>query len=149
MIRTLINPLGHRWFPAALWALATTLVLGCESKPSFVLDSDLPAPGDASGRVTSGIERRGSELIGVRTVFAEEVRDPTVALDSLRRRFVEGGWTVESSGATGSTSTAVFRKGDRRCRVRVVRNDLDPGMSRIAYLLDTIEADPAPADADG
>ena len=114
MIRNSINPIGHRWFLAAVCTLATTLVLGCESKPSFVLDSDLPAPGDASGRVTSGIERRGSELIGVRTVFAEEVRDPAATLESLRRRFVAGGWTVESSGATGSTSTAIFRKGDRR-----------------------------------
>ena len=149
MSRITPNPIIHRGVRAALWVVATTLVLGCESKPSFVLDSDVPAPGDASGRATSGIERRGSELIGVRTVFADEVRDPAVTLESLRRRFVAGGWTVESSGATGSTSTAVFRKGDRRCRVRVVRNDLDPGMSRIAYLLDTTEADPAPADADG
>lgn len=128
---------------------APLLLGGCASEPSFVLDSDLPAPDDASGRATSGIERRGSELVGVRTVFADEVRDPEATLETLRRRFVAGGWTVESSGATGSTSTAIFRKADRRCRVRIVRNDLDPGMSRIAYLLDTVPTDAASSDADG
>jgi hypothetical protein len=124
--------------------LVLVLATGCESKPSFVLDSDVPAPQDASGRATTGIKRRGAELIGVETVFAETVDDPQVTLDTLRARFVVGGWTVETAGATGSTATAVFRKADRRCRVRVVRNDLDPAMSRIAYRLDTVaaEADP-------
>lgn len=129
--------------------VAVALVGGCAPKPSFVLDSDIPAPAGASGRATSGIDRRGAELIGVRTVFADEVRDPVATLDGLRNRFVAGGWSVESQGATGSTATAVFRKGDRRCRVRVVRNDLDPAMSRIAYRLDTVDADAASPDADG
>jgi hypothetical protein len=124
--------------------IAILLVAGCGPKPAFVLDSDVPAPQDASGRATSGIKRRGTELIGVETVFADEVVDPQASLATLQRRFVTGGWTVETDGATGSTATAVFRKGDRRCRVRVVRNDLDPAMSRIAYRLDTVadEADP-------
>jgi hypothetical protein len=123
--------------------IAILLIAGCGPKPAFVLDSDVPAPQDASGRATSGIQRRGSELIGVETVFADDVVDPQAALATLRGRFITGGWTVEADGATGSTATAVFRKGDRRCRVRVVRNDLDPAMSRIAYRLDTVadEAD--------
>lgn len=128
---------------------AMLLVAGCGAKPSFVLDSDVPAPDGASGRATSGIDRRGAELIGVRTVFADEVRDPVATLDGLRSRFVAGGWTVESRGATGSTATAVFRKGDRRCRVRVIRNDLDPAMSRIAYRLDTVDVAAASPDVDG
>jgi hypothetical protein len=125
--------------------LAALLAAGCGPKPAFVLDSDIPAPQDASGRATSGIERRGAELIGVETVFADEIVDPQAALATLRGRFVAGGWTVETIGATGSTATAIFVKDDRRCRVRVVRNDLDPAMSRIAYRLDTVadEVDPS------
>lgn len=130
----------------------TVLLAGCAAKPTFVLDSDVPAPEGASGRATSGIERRGTELVGVRTVFADEVRDPSATLDGLRTRFIAGGWTVETSGATGSTATAIFRDGDRRCRVHVVRNDLDPAMSRIAYRLDTVgtdDEDAGSAAADG
>ncbi len=111
---------------------------GCGPEPTFVLDSDVPAPQGASGRATSGIQRRGAELIGVETVFADDVNDPQAALATLSRRFLAGGWTIETEEATGSTATAVFRQGDRRCRVRVVRNDLDPAMSRIAYRLDTV-----------
>ena len=136
----------HRVHPVrrALALIAAATVCGCGPKPAFVLDSDVPAPQDASGRATGGIKRRGAELVGVETVFADEIVDPQASLATLQARFVAGGWTVETVGATGSTATAVFAKGDRRCRVRVVRNDLDPAMSRIAYRLDTVadEADP-------
>ena len=133
---------------AVAFALVTTLtLLGCGPEPAFVLDSDVPAPQDASGRATSGIERRGPVLVGVDTVFADEVDDPAATLRTLRARFVAGGWRVATDGATGSTATAVFRKGDRRCRVRVVRNDLDPAMSRIAYRLDTVTDEADPTDA--
>jgi hypothetical protein len=124
----------------------TAVVCGCGPEPAFVLDSDVPAPQDASGRATGGIKRRGSELVGVETVFADEVTDPQSALEVLRGRFVASGWSVEHAGATGSTATAVFMKGDRRCRVRVVRNDLDPAMSRIAYRLDTVDHEADPTD---
>lgn len=117
---------------------AHAMLSGCGPEPAFVLDSDVPAPQDASGRATTGISRRGAELIGVETVFADAVEDPQASLDLLRTRFLAGGWSIDTAGATGSTATAVFRKDDRRCRVRVVRNDLDPAMSRIAYRLDTI-----------
>jgi hypothetical protein len=150
MTRVLRSRLPHRVLrPIGVFTVMTSALIlaGCGPKPSFVLDSDVPAPQDASGRATSGIQRRGDELVGVETVFADDVDDPQAALATLRDRFIAGGWTMATGGATGSTATAVFRKGDRRCRVRVVRNDLDPAMSRIAYRLDTVDDEADPKDA--
>lgn len=123
--------------------LAIALSGGCSSKESFLLDSDVPIPNDSSGRATFGIKRTDGLLTGVDTVFATTIDDPGGSIDSLAGRFKLSGWQLESKGQTFSTATAVFAKTDRRCRVRVVRNELDPDMSRIAYNVWTVTADQA------
>ncbi len=117
---------------ALLWGLATT---GCGSETTFLLDSDIPIPPDSAGRATTGIERRNGVLVNVDTVFSEKVDDPTTTLRSLERRFAETGWSVDRRGSTGSTAVVYFVKDDRSCSVRVIRNELDPAMGRVAYRL--------------
>lgn len=119
---------------------------GCASKLQYVLNSDIPAPSEVSGQATTGIERREGVLIGLETVFSEKVDDPSKTSDRLIREFAKTGWAVERRGATPSTSTVVFRKGDRRCRVHVVRNEVDPAMGRIGYALDVVSATTVSAD---
>lgn len=118
--------------------LAIALLGGCRSEQAFLLDSDVPIPEDSSGRATFGIKRTDGLLTGVDTVFATKVDDPGGRIDVLGTRFAASGWTLESKGETFSTATAVFAKSDRRCRVRAVRNELDPDMSRIAYNVWTV-----------
>ena len=133
----------------AIGLLASIAIGGCAKDPLFVLDSDIPAPYGAEGRATSGIERRDGVLVGVDSVFGSKVDDPVGTIDALVPRFTAVGWVVGRRGSTDSTATVVFAKGDRRCRVRVVRNELDPAMSRIAYRLDQVRPDEtsSPAEA--
>lgn len=114
---------------------------GCSSKEAFLLDSDIPIPEDSSGRATFGIKRADGLLTGVDTVFATTIDDPGATVDALAVRFENSGWSLDSRGQTFSTATVVFAMGDRRCRVRVVRNELDPDMSRIAYNVWTVAAE--------
>ena len=123
--------------------LAIALGGGCTSKESFLLDSDVPIPSDSSGQATFGIKRSDGLLTGVDTVFAMTIDNPGGSIDTLAARFNTSGWQLESSGQTFSTATAVFAKTNRRCRVRVVRNELDPDMSRIAYNVWTVGGDQA------
>ena len=128
--------------------LASALLGGCGGKQDFLLDSDVPIPSESAGRATSGIERRDGLLTGIDTVFVIEVNDPQVRLDDLASRFSASGWSIESRGSSVSTASIVFVSGDRRCRVRIVRNELDPAMSRIAYRVWTVadeKADPETA----
>lgn len=117
---------------ALLSCLATT---GCGSEKTFLLDSDIPIPPDSAGRATTGIERRNGVLVNVDTVFSEKVDDPTTTLRFLERRFAETGWSIDRRGSTGSTAVVYFVKDDRSCSVRVIRNELDPAMGRVAYRL--------------
>lgn len=119
--------------------LATALLGACGGKQEFLLDSDVPIPADSAGRATSGIERRDGVLTGVDTVFVIEVDDPQARLDALATRFSASGWSNESRGSSASTASIVFANDDRRCRVRIVRNELDPAMSRIAYRVWTVD----------
>ena len=129
--------------------LAMVLIGGCGTKEAFLLDSDIPIPNDSSGRATSGIERADGILTGVDTVFATNIADPGGRIDALAARFKVSGWEIESRGGTYSTATVVFAKTNRRCRVRIVRNELDPDMSRIAYNVWTVAGDAESRKVDG
>ncbi|RPG16445.1 MAG: hypothetical protein CBB69_008425 [Phycisphaera sp. TMED9] len=126
------------------------LLAGCATEDAFVLDSDLPVPSDTVARVTTDVERDGGRLVRVNTVFAGTVDDPTRRLESIETRFKTGGWVSQGTTATGSTAVCFFTKNGRSCQVRVVRNELDPAMSRIAYRLVPVAperdgtADPGP-----
>ena len=122
------------------------ILAGCGSTPQYVLGSDIPAPSGVSGKATTGIERRDGILVGLETVFSDKVNDPSITADRLVREFARTGWSVERRGATPSTATVVFRKSDRRCRVHIVRNEVDPSMGRIGYVLDLIPAKTAAVD---
>lgn len=126
--------------PLRAWILLPAMFLaGCGSTESFLLDSDVPIPQESAGRATSGIERTSGLLTGVDTVFATKVEDPVSRIDVLAARFRTSGWTIESRSSTASTATAIFMKVDRRCRVRILRNELDPSMSRVAYNIWTVD----------
>lgn len=136
-----------RTIPRSLCAIALAAVAGCTSKVQYVLGSDIPAPSEVSGQATTGIERREGVLVGIETVFSDKVDDPSKTADRLVGEFARTGWSVERRGATPSTATVVFRKDDRRCRVHVVRNEVDPAMGRIGYVLHL--ADTKTVSADG
>ncbi|MDG1360341.1 MAG: hypothetical protein P8P71_07860 [Phycisphaerales bacterium] len=121
--------------PRLLASLILAMVAGCASEPRFLLDSDVPAPEDALARATSDVARKSGELVRVNSVFATEVDDPSGRLEELEKAFITSGWASSGITATGSTAVCFYTKSGRRCQVRVVRNELDPAMSRISYHL--------------
>ena len=121
--------------PHLLASLLLAMVAGCSSESRFLLDSDVPAPADALARATSDVERKSGRLVRVNSVFATKVDDPSRRLDGIEKAFVSSGWKSSGLAATGSTAVCFFTKSGRRCQVRVVRNELDPAMSRISYHL--------------
>jgi hypothetical protein len=127
--------------PALLASLILAMVAGCSSESRFLLDSDVPAPDEALARATSNVERESGELVRVKSVFATKVDDPSRRLDGLEKAFTSNGWVSTGITATGSTAVCFFTKSGRRCQVRVVRNQLDPAMSRISY--DLVPSDAA------
>ena len=120
--------------------LAIMLLVSCTSKQEFLLDSDVPAPAGMDNRETSGISRKQDLLIGIDSVFAGRVIDARASLDALKVRFTQNGWVLDRSSGNTVLATGVFEKTDRRCRVRVLKNELDPAMSRISYLVSEITA---------
>ena len=116
-------------------SLVLAMVAGCSSESRFLLDSDVPAPADALARATSDVERKSGELVRVKSVFATKVDDPARRLGMIETAFISSGWASAGITATGSTAVCFFTKSGRRCQVRVVRNELDPAMSRISYHL--------------
>ncbi len=138
MNRTLprIRPLRPRLLASLVFAAA----VGCSTEPRYLLDSDVPAPEDALARATSDVERKSGELVRVNSVFATKVDDPSRRLGGLEKTFTANGWASGGITATGSTAVCFFTKPGRRCQVRIVRNELDPAMSRISYHL--VPSDP-------
>ncbi len=116
-------------------SMILTMLVGCSTEQRFLLDSDLPVPEDSVARVTSDVERKAGELVRVNSVFATTVDDPSRRLEGIERVFVFNGWRSSGTTATQSTAACVFTKPGRRCQVRVVRNEIDPDMSRISYHL--------------
>ncbi|MAB71271.1 MAG: hypothetical protein CMJ54_02060 [Planctomycetaceae bacterium] len=121
--------------PRLLASLVFAAAVGCSTEPRYLLDSDVPAPADALARATSDVERKSGELVRVKSVFATKVDDPSRRLGVIERAFTSSGWASAGVTATGSTAVCFFTKPGRRCQVRVVRNELDPAMSRISYHL--------------
>ena len=116
------------------------LLVSCSTKQEFLLDSDVPAPSGMDNRETSGITRKQDLLIGIDSVFAGRVIDASSSLDGLKVRFSRNGWVLVRSSGDTVLATGIFEKTDRRCRVRVMKNELDPAMSRISYLVSEITA---------
>ena len=124
----------------AIAMLAFGLLLSCSVKQDFLLDSDVPAPSGMSNRETSGITRKQDLLIGIDSVFSGWVVDANASLDALKVRFSRNGWTLSQASGNTVLATGIFEKTGRRCRVRVMKNELDPAMSRMSYFVSEITA---------
>ena len=124
---------------SGLVILATMVIgmvlVGCSSTPSYLLDSDIPAPSGFEGRSLSGVKRANDLVVGAQSIYAGAVIDAESSLAEVEKRFHASGWQVERSSGDQVVATAIFAKEDRRCRVRVTKNELDPEMSRISYVV--------------
>ena len=111
------------------------ILAGCSAKPKMLLDSDVPAPPDMDNRLTDDIRRRGGELVSAKAVYAGMIVDASGRLAEISNRFRDSGWMISRSSGDGVSAVGIYAKGDRRCRVRVSKNELAPSMSRTSYFI--------------
>ena len=111
------------------------LLAGCSAKPKMLLDSDVPAPPEMDNRLTDDIRRRGGALVSAKAVYAGMVVDASGRLDVISNRFRDNGWTLVRSSGDAVSAVGIYAKSDRRCRVRVSKNELAPSMSRTSYVV--------------
>lgn len=91
-------------------------------------------------RLTDDIKRRSGQLISAHAVYAGLVIDANTTLNGIIARFRDAGWSVERNSGDEIFAVGVFMKSDRRCRVRVLKNELSPSMSQSSYLVSVEKA---------
>ena len=116
-----------------LVVLAGAVLAGCSTSTSYVLDSDIPTPAGFESRLLTGVKRKANLLVGAESIYAGTVIDAESALAEVTKRFDQNGWKTERSSGDQVMATSIFAKGDRRCLVRVIKNQLSPAMSRMSY----------------
>ena len=93
-------------------------------------------------RLTDDIKRRGGQLISAHAVYAGMVIDADTTLNGIIARFLDAGWSVQRNSGDEIFAVGVFMKNDRRCRVRVLKNELAPSMSQSSYLVSVEKVTP-------
>jgi hypothetical protein len=112
------------------------VVLGaCSAPPTHILDSDVPTPPGLEGRLLENLKRDDGRLVEAHAMFVGHVANAEAALSEAATRFFAEGWTMESSEGDEIMADGLFLKDDRSVRVRVIKNELDPAMSRMSYVL--------------
>ena len=115
-------------------ALVTALG-GCDSGPSFVLDSDVPQVPGMEQRLGFDIKRSEGDLVGGVFVFVGPLRDTEDTIKKLTSRFRDSGWTVERETPGFPRAALVFQKNDRTVQVVLDADQLEPAMSRAQYVI--------------
>ena len=149
-IMTATPPTAHvlRWLLCTL-LLASTSLVGCDSGPTRILDSDVPRMPGMEQRIGFDIKRRGGELVGGVFIFIGPLQDMQAALNALASRFRDQGWTLEGQSAGFPRSSMLFSQGDRRVQVIIDADQLEPAMSRAQFKvsLDAVSPSSSPAQA--
>lgn len=108
---------------------------GCAGTPEFVLDSDIPTPTALDGVLLNQLKRDDGQLVGASAIYVGMIANAEASLADLETQFVGSGWMLESAHGNDVQAVGVFTKGARLCRVRVLKNELNPAMSRMNYTL--------------
>ena len=127
-----------------LLALVVAWLPGCGSGPQVVLDSDIPTAPDMSQRLGFDIKRRGPDLVGGVFIFVGPILDMEPTIRKVVGRFQGQGWSVIQDTWGFPRSVLRFGKGDRRVRVILDADQLEPAMSRAQYMVSVV----APGDPD-
>ena len=122
-------------------------LLGCGSTATRILDSDVPQMPDMEQRLGFDIKRRGGELVGGVFIFIGPLLDMEGSMTVLSSRFRDQGWTVVGRSAGFPRSSLLFARDDRRVRVIIDADQLEPSMSRAQYVVSLEEDGSSDVDA--
>ena len=131
MIRMQDHALVSRWLVVVLIGALS----GCSSTDKFILDSDVPTPAHLEGRLLNGLKREDGRLVGAHAIYIGDIANAQASLARVETQFTKAGWVLETAVGDDIKADGFFRKDTRSCRVRVLKNELDPAMSRMSYEL--------------
>ena len=109
--------------------IAVLCGVGCSSTPKTILESDVPNVRGMEPIVTRDIVRRGDEIVGINVIYRGDVIDCQVNARDTISAFDDQGWSLISEQARGTTTVLNFGKEQRRVRVDIAENQIDPMMS--------------------
>ncbi|MSR33509.1 MAG: hypothetical protein EXS12_01685 [Phycisphaerales bacterium] len=126
----------NRNLPAIILLVAwTTLVIGCGSGPSMILESDIPAPPEMESRHSSNIDQRSGELDGGKFTFRGTITDVVEFTNESVGLFLAQGWIVAKREVHPTKGDLVFRKGTREVEVNFRAGQLNPTMSEATVIV--------------
>ncbi|MSR70222.1 MAG: hypothetical protein EXS17_07750 [Phycisphaerales bacterium] len=102
---------------------------GCSSAPANILDSDIPNVAGMNPIVTRDIVRRDGQIVGVNIIYRGDVIDCQINARDTKRAFDDQGWWFIDEQARGTTTVLNFGKEQRRARIDIAENQIDPMMS--------------------
>jgi hypothetical protein len=132
MARTQRSQRAFRWL--VVGALIG-VIGGCGGTPEFILDSDIPTPTALDSVLVNQLKRDDGLLVGASAIYVGKIANAEATLADLEQQFADSGWTLETASGDDVQAVGVFTKDARSCRVRVLKNELNPAMSRMNYTL--------------
>ncbi len=125
------------------WVAACMCTVGCGGPPKTILESDVPNVVGMEPIVTRDIVRREGEMVGVHVIYRGDVVDCQVIARETRAAFDDQGWWFMNEQARGTTTVLTFGKEQRRVRIEIAENQIDPMMSPATLQLSLAGAAPA------
>lgn len=109
--------------------LATALESGCSTAPANILESDIPNVAGMDVIVTRDIVRSEGQIVGVNVIYRGDVIDCQTIATETKSAYDEQGWWLLDEQARGTTTVLNFGKDQRRARIEIAENQIDPMMS--------------------
>ncbi len=109
--------------------LATALESGCSTAPANILESDVPNVAGMDVIVTRDIVRSEGQIVGVNVIYRGDVIDCQVFASETKSAYDAQGWWLLDEQARGTTTVLNFGKDQRRARIEIAENQIDPMMS--------------------
>ncbi len=102
---------------------------GCSSTPTNILDSDVPNVAGMDPIVTRDIVHSEGQLVGVSVIYRGDVVDCQENARETKSAYEAQGWWLIDEQARGTTTVLTFGKEQRRARIDISENQIDPMMS--------------------
>ena len=134
-IRPMTRVPDHALLSRCLVVALIGALSGCSSATKFILDSDVPTPEHLDGRLLNGLKREDGRLVGAHAIYVGNIANAQASLARVEMQFTKAGWVLERAAGDEIKADGFFLKDTRSCRVRVLKNELDPAMSRMSYEL--------------
>jgi hypothetical protein len=123
--------------------LAAVATGGCKSEPDTILLTDLPQVPGMTARDTDGLRQQGERVVAGQFAYKGPLPDLAARVAEVKARFELQGWRMLSEAVTGSTAVIEFTKDERRARVELIRNGVQPKMSTAVLRVEVPGAAPA------